>query len=63
MHPDPRRQGHGCHLLTSLGSKLALLGPPRMIAEVPETLAPACELFTSCSYLEERVLTDYVWQG
>ena len=41
VHPDHRRQGHGRHLLTSLGSKLAILGPPRIIAEVPETLA-AC---------------------
>ena len=45
VHPDHRRQGHGRHLLTSLSSKLAILGPPRLIAEVPETLAPACELF------------------
>ena len=41
VHPDHRRQGHGRHLLDSLGSKLAILGPPRIIAEVPETLA-AC---------------------
>ena len=41
VHPDHRRQGHGRHLLASLSSKLAILGPPRMVAEVPETLA-AC---------------------
>ena len=45
VHPDHRRQGHGRHLLTSLGSKLAILGPPRIIAEVPE-LSP---LRASCS--------------
>src|SRR6478672_9036001 len=39
VHPDHRRQGHGRHLLTSLSSKLAILGPPRIIAEVPESLA------------------------
>src|SRR5438046_7687068 len=38
VHPDHVRQGHGRHMLASLGSKLAILGPPRMIAEVPETL-------------------------
>ena len=38
VHPDHRRQGHGRHLLASLGSKLAILGPPRIVAEVPETL-------------------------
>jgi Acetyltransferase (GNAT) family len=62
VHPDHRRQGHGRHLLTSLGSKLAILGPPRIVAEVPETLAPACELFSASGYVQEAVLTDYVWQ-
>ena len=37
-HPDHCRQGHGRHLLTSLSSKLSILGPPKLIAEVPETL-------------------------
>jgi GNAT superfamily N-acetyltransferase len=60
VHPDHRRQGHGRHLLTSLSSKLAILGPPRMIAEVPETLAAACGLFSACGYVQEAVLTDYV---
>ena len=60
VHPDHRRQGHGRHLLTSLGSKLAILGPPRIVAEVPEGLAPARSLFIACGYAEEAVLTDYV---
>jgi GNAT superfamily N-acetyltransferase len=60
VHPDHRRQGHGRHLLASLGSKLAILGPPRIVAEVPETLAPACALFRACGYVDEAVLTDYV---
>ena len=63
VHPDHRRQGHGRHLLTSLSSKLAILGPPRMVAEVPETLAPACELFVASGYVQEAVLTDYVLEG
>ena len=62
VHPDHRRQGHGRHLLTSLSSKLAILGPPRMIAEVPEPLAPACGLFSAAGYVQEAVLTDYVVQ-
>jgi GNAT superfamily N-acetyltransferase len=61
VHPDHRRQGHGRHLLASLGSKLAILGPPRMVAEVPETLAPACELFSASGYAQEALLTDYVF--
>src|SRR4051812_16715085 len=60
VHPDHRRQGHGRHLLASLGSKLAILGPPRMIAEIPEALAPACALFTASGYVQEALLTDYV---
>ena len=63
VHPDHRRQGHGRHLLTSLGSKLAILGPPRMVAEVPDTSGAACELFVASGFHEEAVLTDYVMDG
>ena len=63
VHPDHLRQDHGHHLLTSLGSKLAILGPPRIIAEVPETLVPACELFSASGYVREALLTDYVFAG
>jgi GNAT superfamily N-acetyltransferase len=59
VHPDHRRQGHGRHLLTSLASKLSILGPPRLVAEVPETLTPACELFRAGGYVEEALLIDY----
>ena len=62
VHPDHLRQGHGGHLLTSLGSKLAILGPPRIIAEVPESLTHASELFNASGYVQEGRLTDYVWQ-
>jgi GNAT superfamily N-acetyltransferase len=60
VHPDHCRQGHGRHLLTSLSSKLAILGPPRIVAEVPEILAPACELFSESGYTREALLMDYV---
>jgi GNAT superfamily N-acetyltransferase len=60
VQPDHVRQEHGRHLLASLGSKLAILGPPRMVAEVPETLAPACGLFDASGYVQESRLTDYV---
>jgi GNAT superfamily N-acetyltransferase len=63
VHPDHRRQGHGRHLLSSLGSKLAILGPPRIVAEVAESLAPACGLFRASGYVEEAVLTDYVLES
>jgi GNAT superfamily N-acetyltransferase len=60
VHPEHGRQGHGRHMLESLGSKLAILGPPRIVAEVPEALGPACGLFAACGYVEEARLTDYV---
>ena len=60
VHPDHRRQGHGRHLLASLGSKLAILGPPRIVAEVPEALAPACELFSASGFIQASRLVDYV---
>jgi hypothetical protein len=62
VHPDHVRQGHGGHLLASLGSKLAILGPPRIIAEVPETLDASLALFNASGYVQEALLTDYVWQ-
>jgi GNAT superfamily N-acetyltransferase len=60
VHPDHRRQGHGRHLLASLGSKLAILGPRRIVAEVPTTRAAACELFNASGFVQEAMLTDYV---
>jgi GNAT superfamily N-acetyltransferase len=60
VHPDHQREGHGRHLLASLGSKLAILGPPRIVAEVPETFAAAGALFRASGYVQEAVLTDYV---
>jgi GNAT superfamily N-acetyltransferase len=63
VHPDHLGQGHGRHLLDSLGSKLAILGPPRIVAELPETLVAARGLFSAAGYVEEALLTDYVWQG
>jgi len=63
VHPDHRRQAHARHLLESLGSKLAILGPPRLVAEVSEAFEPACELFQAAGYVQDATLTDYVLQG
>ena len=63
VHPDHVRQGHARHLLASLSAKLAILGPPRIIAEVPEPFVEACRLFDAAGYAQEVVLTDYVRQG
>jgi GNAT superfamily N-acetyltransferase len=63
VHPEHQGQGHAGHLLQSLSSKLAILGPPRIVAEVPETFEEACRLFRASGYVEETVLTDYVSDG
>lgn len=60
VHADHRRKGHARHLLTSLSSKLAILGPPRLVAEVPEEDAQARAFFESCGYEAETTLTDFV---
>ena len=59
VRPDQRRRGHGRHLLTSLSAKLAILGPPKLLAEIPVENAPARALFAACGYREERRYVDY----
>ena len=51
--PGHQRRGHGRHLLESLGSKLAVLGPPRLVAEVPAELADAIAFFAALGWREE----------
>jgi GNAT superfamily N-acetyltransferase len=60
VHPEHRRQGHARHMLASLGSKLSILGPPRIVAEVPENNAAASALFSASDYVQEAVLANYV---
>ena len=62
VHPDHARRGHARHLLTSLGSKLAILGPPAIVAEVADTAVEAGALFAACGYVQAATLTDYVVQ-
>lgn len=59
VDPEFRRQGHASHLLTSLSQKLAVLGPPRLVAEVPEDLTGASDLFESLGYEDDSELVDY----
>jgi len=60
VHPDHVRKGHGRHLLTSLSAKLAILGPPHLVAEIDAANAPARALFTACGWREARTYVDYV---
>ncbi len=60
VHPDHLRQGHGSHMLTSLSHKLAVLGPERLIAEVPAAMADVGRFFESVGFRREATYTDYV---
>ena len=60
VHPAHLRKGHGRHLLTSLSAKLAILGPPHLLAELPADNAPARGLFAACGWREERTYVDLV---
>ncbi len=59
LHPDSLRQGHARHLLESLSQKLAVLGPPRMLAEVPEDLPTVRGLFEAVGYQAEQRFADF----
>lgn len=63
VHPDHVRREHGRHLLTSLSSKLAILGPSRIVAEIPADLPSALALFEGCGYRRESEMTDYARDG
>ena len=57
--PGHERHGHGRHLLTSLAQKLAVLGPPRLVAEVPVALEGACGFFAAAGWRREALLVDH----
>jgi hypothetical protein len=57
--PGHQRRGYGQHLLGSLSQKLAVLGPPRLVAEVPGDWAGARAFFAGAGWAEEAVLRDY----
>ncbi|RMH22433.1 MAG: GNAT family N-acetyltransferase [Acidobacteria bacterium] len=59
VRPDHQRQGHASHLLASLSQKLAVLGPERLIAEVPLEAPGAMECFTANQYREECRYRDW----
>src|SRR5207247_8190092 len=45
VHPGFQRRGHARHLLESLGQKLSILGPPPIVAGVPQGLPAVPGLF------------------
>ncbi|MCP3980162.1 MAG: GNAT family N-acetyltransferase [bacterium] len=63
VHPEFQRQGHGRHLMTSLGSKLAILGPTRLVAEVGEEDDVGRAFVEACGYRHETTYTDFSVEG
>jgi len=64
VHPEHQRLGHARHLLTSLSSKLAILGPPRLVAEVSgDRRGDLQALLQACGFMEVATLTDWVREG
>jgi len=60
VRPDRVRLGHGRHMLDSLGSKLAILGPKHLVAEIPDDNPEAGAFFEACGFAREHDLTDWV---
>lgn len=60
VRPDQVRRGHGRHLLSSLGKKLAILGPRTLLAEVPADRPDACAFFEACGFVRERTYADFL---
>lgn len=59
VRPGHEGRGHGSHLLTSLGQKLAVLGPPRLVTEVPAALPRAVSFFEREGWRREAAFTDW----
>lgn len=59
VHPSQAGHGHGGHLVTSLSQKLAVLGPPRLVAEVSEALPRGVAFFEAQGFEREAKLVDW----
>jgi GNAT superfamily N-acetyltransferase len=60
VRPGELRRGHGGHLVTSLSQKLAVLGPPRLVAEVPAELPGAVAFFERLGWRREASFRDWL---
>ena len=60
VHPDFQRQGHARHLLESLSHKLSVLGPPKIVAEVPDDQPWARDLFEAVGYDAVGSFADFM---
>ncbi len=60
VHPDHQRQGHGAHLIRSLSRKLTILGPARLVAEIPIERTGIREFFAACDFHVEARYADFI---
>lgn len=60
VRPGHEGNEHGSHLLTSLGQKLAVLGPDRLVAEVPAALPRVASFFEREGWRRETAFTDWL---
>ncbi len=60
VKPGWERRGHGRHLLTSLAEKAAILGPPRLVAEIPAAWAEVRAFFERSGFAPEETYADFV---
>jgi len=60
VHPEQLRRGHAMHLMTSLGAKLAILGPPKLVAELPAEREDLRAFFEACGYEPEVEYSDFI---
>jgi GNAT superfamily N-acetyltransferase len=60
IREDHQRRGHGRHLLESLRNKVAILGPPRLVAEVPAAWDDVCRFFERSGFAAETRYADVV---
>jgi GNAT superfamily N-acetyltransferase len=60
VRPGHERRGHGRHLLESLRRKVAILGPSRLVAEIPADWTGPRRFFERCGFRAEGSYTDFV---
>lgn len=60
VKPGWERRGHGRHLLTSLADKARILGPARLVAEIPEGWMAMQAFFEKTGFVEEARYVDFV---
>lgn len=61
VRPDEQRRGHAHHLLESLKKKVTILGPPQLVAEVPEDYVAGRALLERLGFRTERTYTDFIF--